>query len=441
MEYVKRKIDEDLLEWKKYNSHKPLLLRGARQIGKSSSIREFGKQFEYFLEINFERKEHQAAKKIFENSSSPKTITDELYAMFGVPIEKGKTLLFLDEIQSCIPAISSLRFFYEEMPELHVIAAGSLLEFALEELPSFGVGRISSMFMYPLSFSEYLGAVKMEKLAEAIRFATTAKPLSDVLHHEALKHLIKYIVIGGMPEVVATYAKGGSLRECMQILDDLVHTYYDDFAKYRKKVPALLLRKTLSSIVEQTGCKFNYSAISKGDRHEQLKQCVDLLCLAGLVYPLNKTSANGIPLGAEVNHKFRKFLIFDTGIMLHILGEDISDILLGDKLEQINKGDVAELFVGLELLKNSSMNTIKELYYWQRDERNSNAQIDYLIQKGSKIIPVEVKSGTTGKMQSLRLFMKEKKSEYGIRISLENFNEYDKIKVIPLYAIENILKL
>ncbi|MDR2563489.1 MAG: AAA family ATPase [Prevotellaceae bacterium] len=427
-----------MAEWKNAASHKPLLLRGARQVGKSSSVRELGKQFEYFLEINFENKEHQKAKKIFEHSSSPKTITDELYTMFGIPVEAGKTLLFMDEIQSCVDAISALRFFYEKMPELHVVAAGSLLEFALEELPSYGVGRITSRFMYPLSFSEYLGAMKMERLAEAVKTASPENPLSEALHHTALKHLINHIVIGGMPEVVAAYSQGGTLAECMQILNDLMHTYYDDFAKYRKKTSALLLRRALKSIVEQTGNKFKYSEISREERHETLKQSVELLVRAGLAYPQNMTSGNGVPLGAEVNQKFCRFLIFDTGIMLRILGEDISDILVGETLEQINKGDVAELFVGLELLKNAPANLCGELYYWQRDERGSQAEIDFLIQKSNKIVPIEVKSGTSGKMQSLHLFMKEKQSEYGVRTSLENFAEYDKIKVYPLYAIGNL---
>jgi predicted AAA+ superfamily ATPase len=438
MKYIKRQIDTALLEWKNASRHKPLLLRGARQVGKSSSVRELGKTFECYLEINFENKEHRKAKKIFERSSSPKNITDELYAMFGVPVEEGKTLLFLDEIQSCLDAISALRFFYEEMPDLHVIAAGSLLEFALAELPSFGVGRITSRFMYPLSFSEYLGAMKMERLSEAIKAATPEKPLSTALHQTAVKHLVNHIVIGGMPEVVATYADGGSLAECMQILEDLMRTYEDDFAKYKKRIPSLLLRRAFKSIAEQTGSKFNYSAISREERHETLKQSVELLTLAGLAYRQSMTSGNGVPLGAEVNPKFSKFLLLDTGIMLRLLGEDISDILLGETLDQINKGDVAELYAGLELLKNAPSATTDDLYYWQRDERGSHAQVDFLLQIKNRIVPIEVKSGTTGKMQSLHLFMREKRSEYGIRTSLENFGEYEKIKVVPLYAIGNI---
>jgi predicted AAA+ superfamily ATPase len=441
MEYIKRHIDNILAEWKNSDRRKPLLLRGARQVGKSSSVRELGKQFEYFLEVNFEFKEHQKAKKNFEQSSSPKKIADTLFAMFGTPVEAGKTLLFLDEIQSCTDAISALRYFYEEMPDLHVIAAGSLLEFALEELPSFGVGRITSRFMYPLSFSEYLDAVKMRRMAEAIGEATPDNPLSDAVHHTALKHFVNFLTIGGMPEVVAAYAQGGTLRECMQIIDDLILTYNDDFTKYRTKIPPELLRRTLKTLAEQTGSKFNYSGISREERHETLKKCVELLVLAGLAYPQNLSSGNGIPLGAEVNPKFCKFLLLDTGIMLRILGEDISDILLGETLEQINKGNVAELFVGLELVKNAQTTFASELYYWQRTENRSQAQIDFLIQKGNKIIPIEVKSGTGGKMQSLHLFMREKQSEYGIRTSLENFAEYDKIRVLPLYAVGNVLRL
>jgi predicted AAA+ superfamily ATPase len=439
MTYIKRHIDNSLAEWKNSVNHKPLLLRGARQVGKSSSVREFGKQFEFFLEINFEKIQHAKAKPVFERSSSPQSICSELSLLYDMPIIPNRTLLFLDEIQSCIPAISALRFFYEEMPELHIIAAGSLLEFALEELPSFGVGRITSRFMYPMSFDEFMRAINRNMLADAVRKATPEKPLSESLHKTCLQEFIKFVLIGGLPEVVATYANGGTLRDCMLILDDLISTYTDDFVKYKTKISPILLRRTLKSIAEQTGSKFNYSAISHEERHETLKQSVELLVLAGLAYPQYLSNGNGIPLGAESNTKFRKFLIFDTGIMLRVLGGDISDILFGETLEQVNKGNVAELFVGLEFVKNARTVFANELYYWQRMERNSRSRVDFLIQKNNKIIPVDVKSGTTGKMQSLNVFMKEKKSEPGIRTSLENFGQLPKIEIYPLYAISNLL--
>ena len=438
MNYINRHIDIHLQSWKESVSRKPLLLRGARQVGKSSSVREFGKQFEHYLELNFERKEDQDAKKIFERYSSPKRISDELFAMYGVPIVPEKTLLFLDEVQNCIPVISSLRFFYEEMSNLHVIAAGSLLEFALEDLSSFGVGRIRSLFMYPLSFDEYLRAMGFATLADKVRESSPEQPISDALHNKCLNHLIQFIVLGGMPEVVATYSKGGSLLDCQQVLDDLKLTFDDDFAKYKSRVPSSRLREVFLSVLEQTGNKFVYSQASPTTRHEHIKEAIELLTKAGLVYPVIHSAANGVPLAAELNHKKYKYAVFDTGIMQRFLGLDISKILLGDTLSQVNKGSIAELFVGLELIKSMPNNQPANLYFWQREQRGSQAEIDYLIQNDSLIVPIEVKAGTKGAMQSLHLFMNEKKSKKGIRTSMENFGNIDNIEIYPMYSISNV---
>jgi len=436
--YIKRNIDKHLLEWKNSNNRKPLLLRGARQVGKSSSVKELSKVFDFFLEINFEKKEHQEAKKIFERHSSPKLIIDELYAMFGTPIKAGKTLLFIDEIQNCIPAISALRFFYEEMPDLHVIAAGSLLEFALEELPSFGVGRIRSLFMYPMSFNEYLNAMNLSGLANKIAASSIEKPMSEPLHKQCLNHLVRFIAIGGMPEVVATYVAGGSLQECQQILNDLFLTYNTDFAKYKKRVPALRLKEIFLSIMEQTSNKFVYSRAAENTKYESIKMAVELLIMAGLAYPITHSSANGVPLAAELNHKHQKFIAFDTGIMQQALKLDISKLFLGETLQQINRGSIAEMFVGLEIVKNMPCNAPVQLFYWQREQRGSQAEVDYLIENGTGIIPVEVKAGTRGAMQSLHQFIAEKCVKRGIRISLENFGKIDKIEIYPIYAASKI---
>ena len=437
--YIKRNIDKHLLEWKKSKKMKPLLLRGARQVGKSSSVRELGKNFDFFLEINFEKKEHQEAKKIFEQHSSPKLIIDELYAMFGTPVIAGKTLLFIDEIQNCIPAISSLRFFYEEMPDLHVIAAGSLLEFALEELPSHGVGRIRSLYMYPMSFDEYLNAMNLSALANKISTSSPEKPMSETLHKQCLNHLLRFIAIGGMPEVVATYATGGSLQECQQILNDLIMTYNDDFAKYKKRVPASRLKEVFFSIMEQTGSKFIYSRAAENTKYENIKMAVELLIMAGLAYPITHSSANGVPLAAELNHKYQKIIAFDTGIMQQALKLDISKLLLGETLQQINKGSIVEMFVGLEIIKNLPSNAPVQLFYWQREQRGSQAEVDYLVENGTNIVPIEVKAGTRGAMQSLYQFMAEKDVKKGVRVSLENFGKIDDIEIYPIYATSKIL--
>jgi predicted AAA+ superfamily ATPase len=192
--------------------------------------------------------------------------------------------------------------------------------------------------------------------------------------------------------------------------------------------------------MEQTGNKFVYSQASQTVRHEQIKDAIRLLIMAGLVYPITHSSANGFPLAAELNHKICKYAVFDTGIMQRFLGLDISQILLGDTITQVNKGSIAELLVALEIIKSMPCNQPAQLYFWQREQRGSQAEIDYLLQIGSQIVPIEVKAGTKGSMQSLHLFMKEKNSTKGIRISLENFGKFDNIDIYPLYAVSNLLQ-
>lgn len=435
--YLTRNIDKELLLWREEPERKPLLIRGARQVGKSSSIRKIGEHFEFFLEINFE--ENKKVHSLFNGDLTPQVLCENLAVMYDTTIEPGKTLLFFDEIQACIPAISSLRFFYEKMPGLHLIAAGSLLEFALSEIPSFGVGRIRSMFMYPLSFDEFLNAIGQEKLRELKSKANRQNPLAQPLHEILLDYLKKFLVIGGMPEVVKNYAEKNDLRECQKVLDDLIISFRADFAKYKNKVPSLRIREVFESVVHQAGGKYTYTKASQNLNTQQIKEALELLIMAGLVIPITHTSANGIPLGAGANQKKRKMLLNDTGLFQRLMQLDISELLFGDNFELINKGGIAEQFVGLEVLKNSSCYQQNELFYWHREALNSNAEVDYLIQKQNDIIPVEVKSGTKGSMNSMFLFLKEKNARYGYRLSMENFAEFENIRVCPLYALANIL--
>ena len=440
-EYLKRYIDNDLLKWKGTEKRKPILLRGARQVGKSSTVRELGKQFDCIVDVNFERDDlKHGVKSVFERGFDPKRICEELSVLYKTPILPGKTLLFLDEIQDCIPAISSLRYFYEEYPELHVIAAGSLLEFALQELPSFGVGRIRSLFMYPFAFNEYLQAKGLTMLAETIQNASPENPLSEAIHNKCLQELIRFMLIGGMPEVVATFINGGSLLECQEILDDLTLSLYNDFSKYKERIPSSRLREIFASVIHQTGQKFTYSHASQYANRLQIKESVELLELAGIIYPATHTSANGLPLAAEMNTKHQKYCVLDTGIYQRFLKLDIGQLFTANSLQQVNKGALAELFVGLELLKSTPSNAHAELYYWQREKAGSSAEVDYVIQCKSAIVPLEVKSGTKGSMQSMFQFLKEKGYNYGIRMSMENFGTFQNIKVYPLYAVSMIGK-
>ena len=437
-DYLNRNIDNELLSWSKEPDRKVLMLRGSRQVGKSSSVRNLGKKFPYFLEINFE--EEKETHLFFEKGSlSPHPICELLSIKYKTPIIPGKTLLFFDEIQSCIPAISSLRFFYEKMPDLHVIAAGSLLEFALEEIPSFGVGRITSMFMYPFSFYEFLHALGENLLVEAIRKANTNNPLHEVIHAKSVELFKRFLLVGGMPEAVVKYAKTNDLLQVQTVLSSLLVSLKNDFAKYNKRVPNTRLNEVFESVARQAEGKFVYEKAGTQASNLQVKQALDLLIMAGLVYPVTHTAANGIPLGAEINPKFQRMFLLDTGLFQQILGLNMSQIFVSDDFKTINRGAMAELFVGLELVKNSSCYRPGSLYYWQRPKNQGNAQIDFLIQHGEQIIPIEVKAGTQGTMQSLWWFMKEKGINMGVRTSLENFSQYEQIKVYPLYAISNLL--
>ena len=434
--YLSRKIDIDLIEWSKDSRRKPLLLRGARQVGKSTSVRELAKRFDHFLEINFESQ--RQVHSLFEADISPRELCDNLSVMYNIPVIAGRTLLFFDEIQACIPAISSLRYFYEELPDLHIVAAGSLLEFALSELPSFGVGRVRTLFVHPFSFDEFLNASGEKLLLTAKQNASIEKPLPEAVHGKLLKYLRQFLVLGGMPEAVSNYVQGKNLQSCQRVLDDLIISLKADFVKYKKRVPVLRLSEVFDSVVRQTGGKFVFSKAATESNHKQIKEAIELLIMAGLVIPVTHSASNGIPLGAECDHKKRKMLIFDTGIFQRLLGLNISEILFGNDVEIVNKGNIAELFVGLELIKSASCYQHPSLYYWQREALNSNAELDYVIQLQEEIIPIEVKSGKKGSMQSLFLFLKEKKRHYGIRFSQENYSTYNQIKVIPLYAVSEI---
>jgi hypothetical protein len=434
--YLKRIVDKELLKWKLTSNRKPLMLRGARQVGKTSTVKELASHFTYFVEINFD--EQPAFSTIFEKNLTVFEVCEQLSVLTNTPIVAGETLLFLDEIQTCIPAISMLRYFYEKMPELHVIAAGSLLEFVMDDIPSFGVGRIRSLFMYPISFREFLMAHKENLLLEQLNKANTLEPLLKPLHQKLINLYKKFLIIGGMPEAVSVYVRTKDLLEVQRVLDDLLISIQADFAKYKLRVPGERLAEVFNSIAGQVSTKFTYSYPNVTLNNLQIKQAINLLKMAGLVYAVTHSAANGIPLGAEINPKKTKYLIFDTGIFQRILGLNIADLLINEDINAINKSSIAELFVGLELLKAESCYQKAELFYWQREARNSQAEVDYVCQFNNAIVPVEVKAGTKGSMQSLYLFLKEKKLTQGFRVSLENFSSMDVISILPVYAINNL---
>lgn len=452
--YIERTVDSLLLEWKNSSSLKPLLLRGARQVGKSWAVKHLGETFDYFIEVNFEKRPDM--KDVFEKVHDVHELANSLSMLYGKPVEPGKTLIFLDEIQDSPDAIRSLWSFKEDYPDLHVVAAGSLLEFALKELPSFGVGRIRSLFVYPFSFDEFLIAEGKSSWVEAKKEARSDKPLLTALHNNLVQYYRTFLMVGGMPASVAAWVNSHDYRQCQTELDDIQLTYYDDFVKYARKVDPTLLRNTLQSVILQIGNKFVYSKVEGAYRAEEVKKALGLLCDAGIIKRVSHTAANGLPLGAETNDKFRKYIYLDSGLLLRILDMDLGSarqltelIIAGTAEDLVNKGGLAEMVLGWELVKYNNPRSQHDLYYWENTDDGTRSEVDYIIARDMKVLPIECKAGTSGKMKSLHVFMRQKHLTEAIRCSLENFSRLENldrqdenaircITINPLYAISNL---
>ncbi len=452
--YIERPIDALLLEWKNSANRKPLLLRGARQVGKSWAVEHLGETFDYFIEVNFEKRPEML--DVFQKIHDVHELASSLGMYYNTPVIPGRTLLFLDEIQKSADAVQSLWSFKEDYKELHVVAAGSLLEFALQDLPSFGVGRIRSLFVYPFSFDEFLVAEGKADWVKAKQGASTEKPLLEPLYNDLVQHFRTFLMVGGMPASVAAWITTHDYSQCQAELDDIQLTYYDDFPKYAKKVDTTLLRNTLQSVVMQIGDKFTYSEVDGGYRAEEVKKALKLLCDAGIIKRVSYTSGNGLPLGAEVNDKFRKYIYLDSGLLLRILDFDFGGarqltemIIAGTAEDLVNKGGLAEMVLGWELVKYNNPRTQHDLFYWENTAEGTRSEVDYIIARELKVLPIECKAGTSGKMKSLYEFMRQKHLTEAIRSSLENFSELEYIdkkdkdavrhvQILPLFAISNL---
>jgi predicted AAA+ superfamily ATPase len=397
---MKRNIIQALKSWKDYEGRKPLLLRGARQTGKTFAAQQFGaEEFQNTIYVNLER--NPELKDIFR-TLVPAEIVERITLYTNRKPEPGKTLLIIDEIQESTQAILSLRYFYEEMPGLHVIAAGSLLEFALKsENLRMPVGRVQYLYMYPMSFGEFLDALGETALRNYLLKIENLSDLPESLHLKLLEMVRKYYFIGGMPEVVQAYISTGDIKRCQRIQRSILDTYIDDFGKYAKASKHEMLRKVFNAVSVMVGQKFVYSQIDRAVKAEKL--------------------------------------FLDVGLM-HALCGIYSETARENDFTAIFKGAVAEQFVGQELLVNQSVYTKPGLYYWGRNARNSMAEIDYLIEKNGEIVPVEVKSGAVGRMKSLHLFMEAYKTKRALKISQAPFEAGSPVLSLPFYAIEGFLK-
>ncbi len=405
-----------LKTWKNGKNRKPLVIRGARQVGKTWIVREFGKlEFENIVEINFDK--HQTIADLFLSADVNK-ILRSLELELNVDIHVGKTLLFLDEIQSAPKILSRLRYFYEDIPNLHVIAAGSLLEFLLEEHSfSMPVGRIEYLFMGPMRFEEFLLALGENKLVDYLAQYTFEETISESIHQKLLNYVKDFFIVGGMPAAVSVFKDQRSYREALREQQSILQTYVDDFNKYRKRVNVGRLDKVFSRIPSLVGKKLKYVNIDRNEKTVALAQAIHLLELARVIYCVRHTAGNGIPLEAEVNDKDYKPIFLDIGLMQSALDLRYSDILQSKELISINAGSLAEQFVGQHLLYDNEYYEKPSLYYWNKESKSSTAEIDYLITHEGQRVPVEVKAGKTGKLRSLHLFISSKQVNLAIKYS------------------------
>ncbi len=432
MEAIQRDLHQQLMQWKDYPLRKPLILRGARQVGKSWLIGEFSKQFDYFIELNFEKDKH--AHTLFPDSIDIIQIKNNIHYYSQIPIEPNRTLIFLDEIQECPNALRSLRYFKEEHPELHIVAAGSLLDFAIEKY-GVPVGRVQFLYLYPLSFGEYLTAIGKHTLRH--KMLDTALPVA--IHQQLLDDVKNYSFIGGMPAAVLAWLEHQRLDYCQEAQNEILTTYTQDFEKYAKNNQIEHVNTLFHAIPQCLGNKFIYSNTAPELSLYQSKQALQLLAKAGIIHSCYHTSAQGIPLTATRNTKKFKVYFFDIGLAQNILGLTAKEWLLQPTLPQYN-GAIAEQFVAQEIIAYSTQTRPAELHYWHREARSSNAEIDFVISKEGSILPIEVKSGNKGAMKSMQLFLESHPhSTHGIKVSAHPYSYAENIQHIPFYGLTSWL--
>ncbi len=433
---MKRQITSKLILWKESSGRKPLIIRGARQTGKSFTITEFGNNyFEGTIHVlNFEKR--MDWHSIFELNLDVKRIMGELEILSGKKIIPGRDLLFFDEIQECPNAIASLRYFYEQIPELHVIAAGSLLEFALGNIP-FPVGRVQLMNMYPMNFNEFLVATGNEPAAKLISDFPTE--VSESVHNMLTGELKKYFFVGGMPECVNKYVETGSFNEVFEIQSDLLATFRQDFLKYSPRTDVGCLNAVLNSVPQKIGQQIKYSGLAQGYSNPTIKKAFELLETARIFRKVKAASPAGLPLGASASDKKFKALLLDVGLLGSFYGVSRSQEYSKTDILSVFQGALAEQFIGQEILSATG----NDLFYWSREAKSSNAETDYLIEKQGKIVPVEVKSGKGGSLKSLHLLLETYKNiNEAIVFSDAAYrkSEIQKIAFVPLYFAPAVLK-
>ena len=403
-----------LNDWFSSTPRKPLVLRGARQVGKSTLVRQFAAANGLNLvEINLEK--HAGLDSIFQTLNIEKILLS-IDATTHKSSDGPKTLLFLDEIQATPHALAALRYFFEERPDLPIIAAGSLLEFVLADHTfSMPVGRIEYLWLYPFTFKEFLIARNKEALVSHLESFSEKSYWPPPRHQELLDELRWYQIIGGMPEVVQAFVSGAKELRIQKIQDNIVATYSDDFSKYASGAELSRLQQTYRRLAQFCGRKVKYAEVLPGERSDYAKATIDLLAKAGIIHRVFHSSCDGLPIRAGLNPKIYKVYWLDTGLLNRMHGMNWKTWMDDDKI--VYEGPLAEQFVAQELIAALATSDPAPLCYWLREGKSTNGEVDFVIQEGSHIIPIEVKSGASGKLKSLANFIDQKKLKMALKLS------------------------
>jgi len=430
---MERAFSQVLLRWKKDPLRTPLIVRGARQVGKTYIIQAFGEgEFSHLVTINFEAS--PLYKACFE-TMDPVEIIRQLELLSKQPIRPEETLLFLDEIQQCPQALQALRYFKEKLPQLHVIAAGSLLEFSLKmENFSFPVGRVQFARLYPMSFEEFLLAKGEQTLVKTLPSFSWKTPPPAPIHLKLLELVKEYFQCGGMPAAVQTYIQTTSTLETLYVQRSLWESFAADFGKYASQAQHRHLRKIFEEVPRLVGDIVKYNRIDPelSNPAREIKHALESLKLAGLVHPIIATSGGSLPLQMGAKDHLFKLLFLDIGLV-HQTMETVSST------PHLLNGPLAEQFVGQEIMAYTDPRLEEKLYFWMREK--GDAEVDYLISHQNRVIPIEVKSGKTGKLKSLHVFLEEKKTPFGLKISQENLARHQRILSVPFYLIGHLHRL
>lgn len=439
-------------QWVNNDDRKPLIIRGARQVGKTWLVREFTKSIgKTLIEINFE--ETPAVATLF-HSNDPEEILLQLGVKYKNSIDIKTSILFLDEIQAAPEILAKLRWFAEALPQLPVIAAGSLLEFVLAEHSfSMPVGRIEYLHLEPLSFEEFLLAKDEKTSFDYIQKIDFSKKVPITLHEQFMRHFREYLFVGGLPAAVLNWISKRNWENIHRIHQNLLTTYRDDFAKYHGRLDIARLDETIQSIPKMLSEKFIYSHVNSSVQSNSIKKALELLHKARICHSVRCVTGSGVPIGATIKEKYFKEILLDVGLCNAMLGVDLHELLNVNELTLIHSGGLTEQVTGQLLRTIFPFYMQPELFYWMREEKNANAEIDYVIQHRNKIIPIEVKAGAAGSLKSLHYFMGLKKLPLALRINSDIPNQtivsvkHEKEKIqytllsLPLYLIGQIPRL